>query len=311
MTTDTLPLTCHQCRTRYRLRTLQSVRPRAKGTCGRCGAPFVVVLQAEEHARASAQPVSAFSGTVQPGPAAPGHDAVRAPGIHRLQFHGVGSSLFGMQLVNTFLTLLTLGTYHFWAKVKIRKYWFSQIEFEGDRFAYHGTGAELLRGFCKASLIFGIPYLLLAVVPEFLDLNPWLKMASGWLAGLLVLVFVPIAIVSARRYRMSRTSWRGIRLSFAGRAWDFVKLWIKGTILTGLTLGAYYPFFQTQRQDFLVSHTRIGTRSFRFDGEGWHLVPSFALTCMLSLASCAAIYDLVFQRFEWYALVLLPLLLAP
>ncbi|MGH7254862.1 MAG: DUF898 family protein, partial [Nitrospirales bacterium] len=74
---------------------------------------------------------------------------------------------------------------------------------------------------------------------------------------------------------------------------------------------AYYPFFQTQRQDFLVSHTRIGTQSFRFDGEGWHLVPSFALTCILSLASCAAIYYLVFRHFEWYALVLLPLLLAP
>src|SRR5215475_8491860 len=49
------------------------------------------------------------------------------------------------------------------------------------------------------------------------------------------------AVVGARRYRLSRTSWRGIRFSFRGQVWDLVKIFIIGSFLTGLTLGLYYP----------------------------------------------------------------------
>src|SRR5215510_8374244 len=76
----------------------------------------------------------------------------------RLQFHGSAQTLFGIWIVNVFLTLLTLGVYYFWAKVRIREYLLSQTSFEGDRFAYHGTGTELLIGWIKAMLCVGIPY---------------------------------------------------------------------------------------------------------------------------------------------------------
>ena len=76
-----------------------------------------------------------------PPPGTPSSGAPRHP-----VFHGRGGTLFGIHVVNTLLTLVTLGVYYFWAKTRLRQYLFSQSEIEGDRFAYHGTGRELLLG---------------------------------------------------------------------------------------------------------------------------------------------------------------------
>src|SRR5207245_2228241 len=78
--------------------------------------------------------------------------------------------------------------------------------------------------------------------------------------------FMTIAAVGAHRYRLSRTSWRGIRFSFRARTRDFVKLFIGGSMLTTLTLGLYYPVFDTRRRAFMVAHAHFGNRPFGFDG---------------------------------------------
>ena len=146
----------------------------------------------------------------------------------RLFFHGSGGSLFGIYVVNVLFTLVTLGVYYFWAKVRVRKYVLSQSEIEGDRFAYHGTGRELLIGFLKAMLFFVVPVIVLAVVRDVLDVWIGLKVLAGLLGYLLLVVFIPLATVGARRYRLSRSSWRGIRFSCRGRARDFVRIFVVG-----------------------------------------------------------------------------------
>src|SRR6185503_12042874 len=88
-------------------------------------------------------------------------------------FHGSGGDLFGIHFVNLFLTLITLGVYFFWAKVKVRKYLWGQVEVAGDRFSYHGTPQEILLGWLKAFLFFGIPYLLLREGPALAGFPIW------------------------------------------------------------------------------------------------------------------------------------------
>src|SRR3990172_1471949 len=83
-------------------------------------------------------------------PAAPAVSQVR-----RLSFHGNGGGLFGNYIRKLLLSLVTFGIYYFWGKVEVRKYLYSQHEFEGDRFAYHGTGKEIFIGWLKAALLFG------------------------------------------------------------------------------------------------------------------------------------------------------------
>lgn len=203
--------------------------------------------------------------------------------IRRLAFHGTGGSLSGIQAVNILLTLTTLGIYSCWAKVKVRSYLLSQTEFEGDRFAYHGTGRELLNGSLKAALIFGFPVALLNVVPELLGARDAIKIASAILNYSIFMVFIPFAMVGARRYRLSRTSWRGIRFSFRGRALDFMNLFIGGSLLSIITLGLYYPIFEIRRHAFMVSHSYFGNQKFAFDGQGRDLFWSYVAALPLSL----------------------------
>ncbi|MCA9470608.1 MAG: DUF898 family protein [Nitrospirales bacterium] len=184
-------------------------------------------------------------------------------------FWGTGQSLFGIFIVNTFLTLITFGIYSFWGRARVRSFLNSQTSFAKARFAYHGTGKELLTGWLKAMLVFGIPYLSLSAVPYFWQGLPQ-YIAQGF-AAVLLLCFIPVAVVGAHRYRLSRTSLRNIRFSFCGTVSDYAKLWLKGSLLTILTLGLYYPYFENARRHYLVSHSQFGSRVFTYDGTGTSL----------------------------------------
>ena len=245
--------------------------------------------------------------TGPPPPAAPPSPAPLAPGapestLRRPTFHGTGGTLFGIHVVNTLLTIVTLGIYYFWAKTRLRGYLFSQTEIEGDRFAYHGTARELLLGTLKAVLVFGVPIYLLNLVRDVLDVPVLVKVAAGILSAVLFFVLFPVAMVGARRYRLGRTSWRGIRFSFRGRAWDMVKIFIVGSFFTGLTFGLYYPFFLVARQGFMVSHSYFGSERFDFSGRGWDLFWPYVKAILLTLPTlglCWVWYVARKRRYFW------------
>jgi uncharacterized membrane protein YjgN (DUF898 family) len=196
--------------------------------------------------------------------------------VRRLTFHGAAGTLFGIYVVNVLLTIATFGFYRFWGKVRVRSFMLSQTSFEGDRFAYHGTGNELLLGFLKVVLLVGAPITALSVAAELAQ-NEKVELATQGCISVLVFLFLPVAMVGARRYRLSRTSWRGIRFSFRGRAWDFVKIFVIGAILSVLTLTFYYPYFLVRQQRFMISHSHFGRRGFVFAGRGRDLLGAYAL----------------------------------
>lgn len=200
-----------------------------------------------------------------------------------ISFHGSGFTLFGIQLVNLLFIIITLGIYYFWAKVKVRKYIWSQLEFAGDRFCFHGTGKEILIGWLKAAIVFGIPFLVFNNLPLFMKGAP----ASYWLAaGLtwaIIGVFLPYAIVGTRRYRLSRTSLLGIRFSFRGKWRDFAVFYWGIALLLLATLGLYYPYFAIKKTGYLTERSFFGNRHFSFDGNGADLFGSFVIAVLLAL----------------------------
>ncbi len=208
---------------------------------------------------------------------------VAVDATYPIQFHGRGGSLFGIQIVNLFLALITLGIYSFWGRVKVRGYLASQTEFAGDRFAYHGTGKELFIGWLKALVLFGIPLFVLAVLQIIVGIESDLFDVLQILIYIVVGIFIPAAMVNARRYRLSRISWRGIRFSFRGSVREFVAIYIKGLLLTVLSLGFYYPFWQNRRQSFMIADSYFGNHQFAFDGRGRDLFGSFILHMALTI----------------------------
>lgn len=200
----------------------------------------------------------------------------------RLNFLGNARTLFGIHLLNVFLTIITLGIYYFWGKIKIRKYMYSQSEFEGDRFEFVGTGGELLLGFIKAALLIG----LLAFGIEFgkhVYPSVYTEIAGGLVIYLVILLFTPIALVLTQRYRFSRTSWRYIRFSFRGKIQSFLKIYIPGLILTTITLGIYYYYLHHKTRKYLVNHAYFGDTKFSYDGEVNALFGKFIKAIILSL----------------------------
>ena len=177
--------------------------------------------------------------------------------LHRLYFSGKGSKYFGIWAVNIILTILTLGLYYPWAKIAVRKYLWNETSIEEDRFVFHGTGKELFRGFI-------IVYLIFAVLIGIFFLYPM----SFLLLYLVIYLLIPYAVFGAWRYRLSKTSWRGIYFTFNGRMREFFNIFIWHGFLVLITFGIYSSWFRVKIMKYLFSHTKFGQYELDFDGEG-------------------------------------------
>lgn len=222
----------------------------------------------------------------------------------KLRYHGEGRALFGLLLVNALLTMLTLGIYSFWGRTKVRQFHYNETEMDGDRFAYHGTGGELLVGALKAAGImlvtvivvslaaFGVGYAIGA--QQTPTASP---LFTGLFYGAFSLLMI-LAINGARRYRLSRSSWRGIRFNYHGGFGAYLGLIVTGGLLTILTLGFYSPFFANKRRAFFVNNVRFGSEPFEYRGEGRALFGPWitALLLMIPTLGLSWIWFAAFQH---------------
>ena len=219
-----------------------------------------------------------------------------------LSFHGSGGSLFGIFIVNTLLTMLTLGVYYFWSKAKIRRYLYSQTELGADRFANHMTGGELFVGWIKAIVLI-VAISLLSEVPSLF----WFETSVQWVTMgifyfLFFLFFLPLAIVGSWRFRLSRTAWRGIRFTFRGNSKAFFKMYYVGLLKTIFSLGFYYPYFEIRVREFLIQKAYFGTQRLHFEGQGRDLVWYYVLAWLLTPFTLGLYwfwYDARKTRYYW------------
>lgn len=191
------------------------------------------------------------------------------------EFHGSGWELFKISFVNWILTILTLGIYHFWGKTKVRRYLCEQSAFVKDRFSYHGTGGELFKG----AIVFGLilTALNLGVQGIAQVWGPEAALYAQLGMTYLFLLLLPIIMVGAFRYRLSRTAWRGIRFSFRGKRLAALWMYVKGYFLSLLTLGLYMPYFVIKMQKFWIGQAHFGSQNFEYHGKGKDISKPFLL----------------------------------
>jgi uncharacterized membrane protein YjgN (DUF898 family) len=183
---------------------------------------------------------------------------------------------------NFLLAVVTFGIYWCWGIARKRRYLYSQVEFAGDRFAYHGTGGELLRGRLKAAAVFLL--LMGQMFAWTLVFDPNTAAAVGTLVFYVAIVgLVPLAIVGSWRYRVSRSSYRGIRFSFRGSVAEAYGIYVAGILLTVISLGFYTPYFLIRLRRHLTTNTYYGTERFSYDGDGDDLFGSYVGSSLLAL----------------------------
>jgi uncharacterized membrane protein YjgN (DUF898 family) len=182
---------------------------------------------------------------------------------YKLEFKGVGADFFGIIIVNWLLTALTLGLYYPWAKAKKLQYLYNVTKLNDSPFQFHGTGKEMFKGFIKAVLIFLVFY---AVLILFF----YLKMPGIGLILFYLLFFaiLPFAIHGSYRYRMSRSSWRGIRFGYRGDRNELIVNFFKWIGLTIISFGLYGSWFVINMRSFIIGNIKFGDIQMKYKGEG-------------------------------------------
>lgn len=183
---------------------------------------------------------------------------------YELAFHGKGGDFFGIIIINWLLTIVTLGIYYPWAKAKQLQFLYGNTSFNGDKFTFHGTGKEMFKGFIKTILIFGLLmgfYIFMLHVME----SPLIALLILY-AGFLVIA--PLAIHGSYRYRMSRTSWRGIRFGYIGDRNDLFKKFFTWIFFTIISFGIYGSWLAMNLRAYTLSNIRLGNTKFKYKGDG-------------------------------------------
>ncbi len=197
-------------------------------------------------------------------------------------FDGKLGKLFEIQLTNLLLSICTFTIYRFWGKTKVRQYLWEHTAIDGDRFSYHGTPKELLVGFAMAAVKYGLPYFVMSGAVNLLTrMNP-IFAALKIFPTLFIFGVIFIATLGARRYRLSRTRWRGIYFSFTGDTMPYLRIQMKNLFLQVITLSLYHPYAQIRKHQFLISHTKFGNHSFTFHGKGGDIFSDYLIGLLLS-----------------------------
>ena len=200
---------------------------------------------------------------------------VSRPGetVEPFKFTGEAGEYFGIWVVNTFLTIITLGLWSPWAKIRKRRFFLRHTWVAGANFEYHAQPWPIFRGRLIASLAFIVYWFTGEINPRY---APWI--------ALLIAVLAPWLVVSSLRFNLSNTSYRNLRFAFAGTLMDGVKaLWPLilvaaltvayppifdpsdldrfewQLILPSLVLVALYPYLHGSFRLLLLNHSRFGS----------------------------------------------------
>jgi uncharacterized membrane protein YjgN (DUF898 family) len=183
------------------------------------------------------------------------------------QFFGKTAEYWGIWIVNVLLTIVTLGVYSAWAKVRNERYFYGNTELDGHRFSYLATPIQVLKGRIIAVILFGSYYLVSSLFP-----------IVGLVFMLILMGLFPFLICASMRFNMRMSSYRNIRFDFKGKYGDAFVNFILLPILSIFTLYLALPWVLKRIDNFLISNTCYGNKQFKPNlNAGKYYKASFAV----------------------------------
>ncbi len=224
------------------------------------------------------------------------HGGARDNTHQSFEFMGSGSEYFKIWIVNILLTILTIGIYSAWAKVRRLRYFYNNTRLAGSSFDFHGSPIAILKGRLIAVLLIAliyVPYVGIVVLLLYFAALPWLLYRS-------------------LRFHLANTSYRNLRFAFLGDAAGAYKALLLpiaivlvaaavsgliaavvsktlGMALAAVTLFAFYgigPYLQYRMRRYYTEGARVGASEFGFHvGVGqYYAVYAVALGFLIALA---------------------------
>ncbi len=172
---------------------------------------------------------------------------------HRLQFTGTGQQFFRIWIVNLFLTIITLGIYAAWAKVRTRQYFYSHTSCGGEPFDYLADPMIILRG----NLIIGGGFLL------YMLTNAFTPLVSSLVALAFALLF-PLLVFKSLRFYARNSAYRNIRFHFLGTVGESYITYLLLPFLMPFTLGLIFPYWAYRRKKYFFDNFAFGNQGNAF-----------------------------------------------
>lgn len=162
-------------------------------------------------------------------------------------FTGTGAEYFGIWIVNLLLTIVTVGIYSSWAKVRRLQYFYRHTELAGSTFDFHGAPIKIFIGRLVAvTMLIGYNLaarsrspMTLVVLAASAALMPWLLRNSF-------------------RFRLYNSSWRGVRFHFRGAVGSAYRVFLLNGFLTLITLYLLAPFMHQRLKAYQHNNSWIG-----------------------------------------------------
>ncbi len=198
--------------------------------------------------------------------------------FHRFAFAGKAKEYFGIWIVNVLLTIVTLGIYSAWAKVRRNRYFYGNTVLLGRAFDYHARGKQILIG---RLIVLGA----LIALNIIAQLVPILVL----LPTVVVLIALPWLVAKGLRFSARVTSYRNVRFDFVGGAGGAFKAFVVGGLLTVLTLGILAPLASRWVARYVGTNLRYGGRAFDTDPKLGALYPSWFLSLLVAVMGLAIV----------------------
>lgn len=159
-------------------------------------------------------------------PTAAHHKAEPEPEVmmpQAFEFTGTGAEYFRIWVVNLLLTIVTLGIYSAWAKVRRLQYFYRNTRLAGATFDYHGNPQAILKGRILA-------FTLIAAY----KISSGISTVATVVVALILLALLPWLLARAFRFKMVNSSYRGLRFNFQGTVKQAYRTLILFPVVLGL-----------------------------------------------------------------------------
>lgn len=221
----------------------------------------------------------------------------------RFEFHGNASEYFGIWIVNLVLTILTIGFYAPWAKVRRLRYFYGNTTLANRNFDFTGIPSKILIG----RLIAAAVYFLFAFGGQY---SPTVAL----IGFVLLFLVIPWLLRATFRFNARNSKYSNSRLFFSGSNAGMYKVFFLSLLITVFSLGIMFPYALWLYKRYQFDHLHLGQLDFKFDvdvGQYFSaiLIPYFAAMGIL-VVLFIAIGGFAFSSGQFSPQVIVPIVIA-
>ncbi len=194
------------------------------------------------------------------------------------KFTGNGGEYFRIWIVNLALSIVTLGIYSAWAKVRRKRYFHNHTLLDEHNFDYLADPVAILKGRVIAFALF-LLYVLL-------------QQNMAWLSALLLALFylvMPWIVVRSLQFNARNSSYRALRFDFVGGLGESFRIYVGWGLLSLLSLGLALPYLVYRKTAFTAGNHAYGSTRFGFQGKGSPYYGIFFKASLVTLVPLVAL----------------------